>query len=195
MEKNRPSPPGGNDGEGAGEGSARKRLEAAYRERGGELVAWAARRTGSREDAEDLLQEAFLAGLRGMAGIERLADPMGWIFASLRNKAIDLWRKRERRGESGAGRAVSLEAIEEIVAATGLGPEAALERDELAEALADAIAALPREQRMVVDAQVLEGLTFRELSERTGIPIDTLTARKRYAVAKISRALSSWFGD
>lgn len=178
----------------AGDCGSRERLEAAYKERGQELVAWAARRIGSREDAEDILHDAFASALKGIGRLERVADPVGWLFASLRNKAIDLWRKRSRRKESGPGR-VALETVQEIVAATGLGPVESLEREELCAALNDAIAALPKEQRAVIRAQVFKGLSFREIAERTGIPIDTLTARKAYAVKKIARALRAWFED
>jgi RNA polymerase sigma factor (sigma-70 family) len=173
---------------------ARGRLEAAYKDRSGELITWATKRTGSREDAEDLLHDAFASALKGMGQIEKLADPMGWIFTSLRNKVIDLWRKRSRRQEYGTSR-IAVETVQEIIAATCLGPAEQFEHEELCAALNDAIAALPKGQRMVIEAQVFEGHTFRELSERTGLSIDTLTARKAYAVKKITRALRAWFED
>jgi RNA polymerase sigma factor (sigma-70 family) len=76
-----------------------------------------------------------------------------------------------------------------------MGPAESLERDELSATLADAIAALPREQRLVVEAQAFEGLTFREIAERTGLSIDTISARKKYAVKKIARSIRAWFED
>lgn len=170
------------------------KLEAAYYERGEELISWAARKTGNREDAEDLLHDAFAATLKGIGRIEHIADPLGWLFTSLRNRVIDLWRKRARRKELGMS-PVALETIEEIVAATDLGQAESLERDELSAALADAIAVLPPEQREVIDAQVFRGLSFRELAEQTGVSIDTLSARKRYAIKKIAYALRAWFED
>jgi RNA polymerase sigma factor (sigma-70 family) len=65
----------------------------------------------------------------------------------------------------------------------------------LTNALNSAIRALPAEQRKVVEAQVFGGLTFREIAESTGESIDTLTARKRYALQKLSRALRHWIDD
>lgn len=173
---------------------ARDKLELAYKDRSRELITWATRRTGSREDAEDLLHDAFASALKGIGQIEKLADPMGWIFTSLRNKVIDLWRKRGRRQEYGTSR-IAVESVQEIVAATGLGPAEQLEKDELYAALDDAIAALPEEQRAVIEAQVFGGRTFRQIAEQTGLSIDTLTARKSYAVRKIARALRSWYED
>ncbi|MFH2114484.1 MAG: sigma-70 family RNA polymerase sigma factor [Spirochaetota bacterium] len=175
-------------------GGARDGLEAAYKDRSGELIAWAARRTGSREDAEDLLHDAFASALKGIGRLELAADPMGWLFTNLRNKVVDLWRKRSRRQEYGTSR-VAVEAVQEIVAATGFGPAEQFEREDLCAALNDAIAALPKEQRLVIEAQVFEGLTFRMIAEHTGLSIDTLTARKSYAVKKITRALRAWFED
>ncbi|MBN1617067.1 MAG: sigma-70 family RNA polymerase sigma factor, partial [Spirochaetales bacterium] len=61
-------------------------------------------------------------------------------------------------------------------------------QDALVEALNTALKVLPPTQRYVLEAQVFEGKTFREVSEVTGIPIDTLTARKRYAIKALSRA-------
>jgi len=173
---------------------AMDKLESAYRDRSGELIAWAARRTGNREDAEDLLHDAFASALKGIGRIEKLADPIGWLFTNLRNKAIDLWRKRNRWQEYGTSR-VAVETVQELIAATGLGPAEQFEREELCDALNDAIAALPKEQRVVIEAQVFEGRTFRQISEQTGLSIDTLTARKGYAVKKITRALRAWFED
>ena len=59
-------------------------------------------------------------------------------------------------------------------------------------ALATAIEALPEEQRMVIEAQVLDGLTFREIAESSGISADTLAARKRYAIKRLAEALKEW---
>ena len=173
---------------------ARGRLETAYKDRSGELITWATRRTGSREDAEDLLHDAFASALKGIGHLEDVVDPMGWLFTNLRNKAIDLWRKRSRRQEYGTS-SVAIETVQELIAASGLGPAENLERDELCAALNDAIAVLPKEQRLVIEAQVFEGRTFRQMAEQTGLSIDTLSARKSYAVKKITRALRDWFED
>ena len=47
----------------------------------------------------------------------------------------------------------------------------------------------------MIEAQALDGVGFRELAEKTGAPIDTLTARKRYAVAKLAKALKGWIEE
>jgi DNA-directed RNA polymerase specialized sigma24 family protein len=60
---------------------ARERLAKAYKDRSGDLITWATRKTGSRENAEDLLQDAFASTLKGIGQLEKLADPMGLCAA------------------------------------------------------------------------------------------------------------------
>jgi DNA-directed RNA polymerase specialized sigma24 family protein len=68
-------------------------------------------------------------------------------------------------------------------------------RASLADALNDALRALPSAQRKVVEAQVFGGLTFREIAQASGESIDTLTARKRYALRSLSKALRNWIDE
>jgi len=84
------------------------------------------------------------------------------------------------------------EVFEEIAAEAGYDPQDRLVRDELLAALEVAIEALPEKQRDALRAQALEGVTFKELAERTGESIDTLMARKRYAIRKLAEALEYW---
>jgi RNA polymerase sigma factor (sigma-70 family) len=116
-----------------------------------------------------------------------------WIFSTLRNRLVDLWRGRDARRRAGV---VDLgpEILEEIAVAAGLGPEAELLRDGLDEVLQTAMAALPAEQRDVLLAQAIDGITFKELAAKTGVPIDTLMARKRRAMRKLGVANRQWLG-
>lgn len=90
---------------------------------------------------------------------------------------------------------LSPEILEEIAVEVGLDPEAELLRDGLDESLQTAMAALPAEQREVLQAQAIDGITFKELAAKTGVPIDTLMARKRRAVRKLAAALAYWMED
>ncbi len=87
------------------------------------------------------------------------------------------------------------ETLREIICGVGLDPQDGFVRDSLMDALDDALRALPAAQRQVVEAQVFGGLTFRELAEATGESIDTLAARKRYALRSLSRALRHWIEE
>jgi DNA-directed RNA polymerase specialized sigma24 family protein len=90
---------------------------------------------------------------------------------------------------------VAEDTLREIIAGTGLNPLDGFVRDCLVDALNDALHVLPASQRRVVEAQVFGGLTFREIAEATGESIDTLTARKRYALRSLSRALRHWIEE
>lgn len=171
---------------------ARRRIEASYRtNRGGFLRR--ARRRGVVE-AEDIVQDAFLAALNNLDSFAQVANPTSWIYAAIGNRLIDLWR-RDRTRRSAGQIEVADETLKEIVCATGLDPQDGVVQDELSDALAEAIQALPEQQRTVIIAQVFDGTTFRELSERTGIPIETLSARKRAAIRSLARALRGWIEE
>jgi RNA polymerase sigma factor (sigma-70 family) len=169
-------------------------LERAYRENKKSFLAWAAKATRSVSDAEDLVQDAFATALANSETLIDVDDMAAWLFASLRNKARDLWRRRDARKRSGEAE-VSEEVVAEIVAAAGLSPAELVEGAELMEALSAAIEALPAEQRAVIEAQVIDGFTFKEIAEMTDLSPDTLAARKRYAVKKLGDSLRYWFED
>lgn len=171
---------------------SRRRIEASYRaNRVGFLHR--ARRRGAAE-AEDVVQDAFLAALNNLDSFAQVADPTAWIYTAIGNRLIDLWR-RDRTRQSAGQIDVAEETLREIVCATGLDPQDAVVQEELSDALAEAIQALPERQRTVIVAQVFDGTTFRELSERTGIPIETLSARKRAAVRALAEALRGWIEE
>ena len=87
---------------------------------------------------------------------------------------------------------VAEETLREIISGVGLDPQDGFIRESLVDALNDALRVLPPAQRRVVEAQVFGGMSFRQIAEATGESIDTLTARKRYALRNLSRALRHW---
>jgi len=169
-------------------------LERAYRENKKGFLAWAAKATRSLADAEDLVQDAFATALADSEALIEVDDMAAWLFASLRNKVRDLWRRRDTRKRAGEAE-VSDEVVAEIVAAAGFAPAELVEGAELMDALSAAIEALPAEQRAVIEAQVIDGFTFREIAEMTGLSPDTLAARKRYAVKRLGDSLREWFEE
>ncbi|MGO8695803.1 MAG: RNA polymerase sigma factor [Rectinemataceae bacterium] len=168
-------------------------IERTYRQNRQGFLSWAAGATRSLSDAEDLVQEAFEKALADTEALDSVEDLAAWLFTSLRNRVRDLWRHRRMRKETGETE-VSEELIAEIVEAAGLDPAELAEQAELTEALYEAIEDLSEEQRTVIEAQALDGLTFKELAESTGISPDTLGARKRYAIKRLADALSEWAG-
>ncbi|WP_455382294.1 RNA polymerase sigma factor [Salinispira pacifica] len=170
------------------------RLESSYRREKKSFLRFVRRTANSFMDAEDVVHDAFVSALSRIDSAGAVLDPTAWIYAGIRNRLIDLWRREtlhRSRGETD----VAHEVLEEIICDTGLDPADELIRDELADALADAIDALPQTQREVIVAQVFEEKTFREISAETGISADTLAARKRAAVKAISRTLRAWITE
>jgi RNA polymerase sigma factor (sigma-70 family) len=173
---------------------AKTAIERAYRERRSGFLAWARRHAPDDESADEALQDAFVRAVASGDAFSVVEDAAAWIFSTLRNRLVDLWRGEAARRRLGA---VDLprETLEQIAVAAGLDPQEALLRDEIAEALETALAALPAPQREVLLAQAIEGATFRELAEQTGTSIDTLMARKQRAVRKLAAALQYLIED
>ena len=168
---------------------------AVLRERG-RLLAFIRRRIDDAAEAEDILQEA----LYELVAAERLAQPVeqigAWLMRVARNRIIDRFRKK--RPElllDGAGSADGEPVLEELLPAADGTPETAAMRALLLEEIEAALAELPREQREVFIAQELDGLTFRELADRSGVSINTLLSRKRYAVLQLRERLQAVYED
>ena len=170
------------------------------RERG-RLLSFILRRVRDAAEAEDVLQEALyelVAAYRLMQPVEQAG---AWLMRVARNRIIDRFRKRRpqllgdiaQEGEEGDS------ALERLLPAVAEGPDAALVRELLLEELERALAELPAEQRNVFVAQELEGASFKELSARWGVGVNTLLSRKRYAVLRLRERLrdtyAQWLED
>ncbi|MBU0954155.1 MAG: RNA polymerase sigma factor [Spirochaetes bacterium] len=174
--------------------ASQKRIEQTYRNQKPRLIARFRRAGRTIEEAEDLVQEVYAETLARLAIVPGILNLPAWIYSLFMRQMIDFWRQGKVRQASGEIK-ISEEALREIIAETGLDPQDICIRDCLLDALDDAIRALPEEQRRVIEAQVFGGKTFRELAESTGENMDTLMARKRYALAKLARALRQWIDE
>lgn len=132
-----------------------------------------------RELADELHQETWLAVIRGRTGYRDRSRFAGWLFTLARNAAIDRERRRQARPDQ-APSAGDVEAlpIEEDAAGRVDGERRA--RD-----LRAAVAALPEAQRDTVLLRWEAGLTLAEIAEHTGVPLDTVKSRLRYALARL----------
>jgi RNA polymerase sigma factor (sigma-70 family) len=166
------------------------------------LLSFIRNRVSSLEDAEDILQDVFYQFIAGFDTIQSIEKATSWLFAVARHKIIDRYRKNAREphqaewegilDQEDEYRALSLE---DILPDFGNSPEDRHLRDALWEAIAEALEELPAEQREVFVLQELEEQSFREISERTGIPINTLLSRKRYAVLALRKRLQRLYND
>ena len=170
------------------------------RERG-RLLAFILRRVRDVAEAEDVLQEA----LYELVSAYRLTQPVeqagAWLMRVARNRIIDRFRKRrpELLGDISPEGEDGDSALERLLPAVEDGPDAAVLRELMLVELERALAELPTDQREVFVAQELEGASFRELSQRWGVGINTLLSRKRYAVLRLrerlKEAYEEWLRD
>jgi RNA polymerase sigma factor (sigma-70 family) len=171
-----------------------QRLSAAVLREGSRLRDWLRRHLADPSDVEDVLQDAFFE----LVLAYRLAKPIenvgAWLLRVVRNRSTDLFRKK--RAAPLADHAVQGEDgealwLEDLLPSLAAGPDADLAQAVLWEALDDALAELPAEQREVFLGHEVEGLTFREMSALTGVGVNTLLSRKRYAVLQLRRRLQA----
>jgi len=179
---------------GSGDEESQRRLEDAYKRERPRLLARLRKAGRTLEEAEDLLHDAYAETLERINLVAGIYNLPAWINALLSRRLIDSWRHDRARSASGEVE-VAERTLEEIIAGAGLDPQDELVRESLADAVNDAMRVLPAPQREVLEAQVFGGKTFREIAEATGESIDTLMARKRYAVRNLSRALRHWIEE
>jgi RNA polymerase sigma-70 factor (ECF subfamily) len=142
-----------------------------FEEHGARLVELAASVVGTRVDAEDVVQEAFVKAYRSRDAFRGDANPGTWLRRIVMNEALDFRRRRHARG----GAAV-VEAPDERPA-RGPGPDTTASELERAEAVRRAIDTLPQDQRTVVILREIEGLAYREIAEQLGLPLGTVESR------------------
>jgi RNA polymerase sigma factor (sigma-70 family) len=150
-------------------------------------------------DAEDIFQEVFyelIDAYRLMKPVEQVG---AWLFRVARNRIIDLFRKR-RPAVLGNDSVLASEdgetrPWEELLPSPDAGPEAAYARGVLLEELDAALEDLPEEQRDIFVAHEIDGRSFKELSEETGVSMNTLLSRKRYAVLHLRRRLQAIYQE
>jgi len=165
-----------------------QRLERTYRRERGRLLAFIRSRVHASEDAEDILQDVFTQAVRNLSATEPIDNLVAWLYTVTRNRIVDLYRGR-RPTVSIHGRADEGGSLEDLLEDSGIDLEQEVIRGEVLEALLESLEELPPEQRDVFLQQAVEGRTFRELAEESGVSINTLLARKRYAVQALRRRL------
>jgi RNA polymerase sigma factor (sigma-70 family) len=152
------------------------------------------RRVPNEADVEDLLQEVFYDLVEANRLLMPIEHVTGWLFRVARNRVTDLFRKK--RPENFSDSAVEDEdgellRIEDLLPSPDAGPEAIYFGNVLLDELEFALDELPDEQREVFVAHELEGRSFKELSAKSGVSVNTLLSRKRYAVLHLRERLQS----
>jgi RNA polymerase sigma factor (sigma-70 family) len=156
------------------------------------LRSFIRRRVPNEADVEDLLQDVFFELVQAGRLLKPIDYVTGWLFRVARNRITDFFRKK--KPETFADAAVENEEgelleIEELLPSPDAGPEATYIRGALLDELQAALEELPSEQREIFLAHEMEGRSFKDLSAETGVSVNTLLSRKRYAVLHLRERL------
>jgi RNA polymerase sigma factor (sigma-70 family) len=159
------------------------------------------RRVPDSSDVEDILQEVFYELVEANRLLMPIDHVTGWLFRVARNRITDLFRKK--KPETFSDRAPfdfgdedsEVLRIEDLLPSPDAGPEALYARNMLLDELELALEELPDEQREVFIAHELEGRSFKELSAESGVNMNTLLSRKRYAVLHLRERLQSIYDE
>jgi RNA polymerase sigma factor (sigma-70 family) len=156
------------------------------------------RRVADPRDAEDILQDVFYELVEANRLLMPIEHVTGWLFRVARNRITDLFRRK--KPESLIDAAVMAEdgellRLEDLLPSPDAGPEALYARSLLLDELEQALEELPDEQREVFVAHELDGRSFKEMAEATGVSVSTLLSRKRYAVLRLRDRLQHVYDE
>jgi RNA polymerase sigma factor (sigma-70 family) len=156
------------------------------------------RRVSDPRDAEDILQDVFYALVEANRLLMPIDHISSWLFRVARNRIIDLFRKKKPEIFSDPIVAVEDDEPldwEELLPSPDAGPEALYTRNVLLDEFALAVGELPKEQREVFVGHELEGRSFKEMAARSGVSVNTLLSRKRYAVRYLRARLRDIYDE
>jgi len=152
-------------------------------------------------DVEDILQDVFYELVEANRLLMPIEHVTGWLFRVARNRITDIFRKKKPESFSEAAFADEsnedneLLRIEDLLPSPDAGPEALYARNLLLAELELAVDELPEEQREVFIAHEIEGRSFKAMAAETGVSVNTLLSRKRYAVLHLRERLQGIYDE
>jgi RNA polymerase sigma factor (sigma-70 family) len=156
------------------------------------------RRVADEGDAEDILQDVFYELVETYRLMKPVEQVGAWLYRVARNRIIDRFRKKKPvtfADTASVSEEGELLQLEELLPSPDAGPDAAYARSVLLQELEDAVDELPEEQREVFVGHEVDGYSFKELSARTGVSVDTLLSRKHYAVVYLRQRLRAIYDE
>ena len=156
------------------------------------------RRVPDPADAEDIVQEVFYELVEANRMLMPINHVTGWLFRVARNRIIDFFRKK--KPQSFTDTAIvddgdELLRLEDLLPSPDGGPEALYARNVLLDELELAIDELPADQRDAFVAHELEGRSFKQMAAESGVSLNTLLSRKRYAVLHLRERLQKIYTE
>ncbi|MBL7891711.1 MAG: sigma-70 family RNA polymerase sigma factor [Bacteroidia bacterium] len=166
------------------------------------LLDFIRKRVPSEEDAEDILQDVFYQLTESYRLMKPIEQVSAWLFTVARNKITDMFRKKkpdnfsslafDNQNSDDEGETFS---IADYLPDASEGPEAAYLRKVILNTLDESLKELPQEQRDVFVMQEMEQMSFKQIAELTGEPVNTLISRKRYAVLHLRERLQEVYNE
>lgn len=178
----------------------REKIEQTVNRERSRLFGFIRRRVGIEEEAEDILQDVFYQLVSAYDSIESIEKVTSWLFQVARNKIIDRSRKMKPDNFSSLRIAGSSEddsplMLADILPDLDQAPDRQLLRTAIWERLEEALEELPASQREVFIQHEFEDKSFKEIAETTGLSVNTLLSRKRYAVLYLREQLESLYRE
>jgi len=162
----------------------------------GRLKNFIRRRVPDQGEAEDILQDVFFEFMEAYRLPEPIEQVGAWLFRVARNRIIDRFRKKKEEPlPQVSGEDDDEYWLENVLPSPDAGAEAAYARTVLLEEVYVALGELPEEQRDVFIAHEMEGRSFKELAAESGVGLNTLLARKRYAVLHLRARLQTLYDE
>jgi RNA polymerase sigma factor (sigma-70 family) len=156
------------------------------------------RRVPDPRDAEDILQDVFYELVEANRLLMPIEHVTGWLFRVARNRITDLFRKKRPERFSDvvvSGQDDEWLRLEDLLPSPDGGPDALYARRVLLDELELAVEELPKDQRDVFVAHELEGRSFKEMAAETGVSVNTLLSRKRYAMQHLRERLQDVYDE
>jgi len=182
-----------------------QRLTEVIRRERSRLWHFIRRRVADPRDAEDVLQDVFYELARANRLLVPIDHVTGWLFSVARNRITDLFRKKKpvsfsaaavvRNGDADDEAGGEVRSLEDLLPSPDAGPDALYARHLVLDELEQGLDELPGEQRDVFIAHEMEGRSFKEIAAATGVSVNTLLSRKRYAVLHLRERLQSIYDE
>lgn len=165
---------------------------------GSRLQGFIRKRVNSSEDADDILQDVYSQLVDANRLLKPIDQMAAWLFTVARNRITDSYRKKkpEPMPEINDNDEDNFFAdLSDLIYDNGSTPETEYLRSLVWVELDKALSALPEEQRQVFEMTELQGMSFKEISKITGITVNTLISRKRYAVLYLREELQLIYNE
>lgn len=173
------------------------KITSTYKKERKKLLGYIRKKIPNRLDAEDILHDVFYQLTVGFNDLRKLESLTTWLYRVADNRITDLFRKKRPLTFSYQNHAIEDEegplSLEEILPSVGISPEEEDLKELIWATIEETLSELPEEQRNVFILNEFEDKSFKEISELTGVGVNTLISRKRYAVLALRKKLNELY--